>query len=153
MCNEVRPICVVPCMLPCIFTLSASCRRAAEESIPGVGEARRWSETSAGKKTGGSLRRGPQRVSPEWKAHASHPGLCGPRARFDPRDPFSATSDSRRQRSERKKRGKEGGEERKRGCALINMSYKNAGVHNLHEPKTESKNRYALSLSSLFLSV
>jgi len=44
-------------------------------------------------------------------------------------------------------------EKRKRGYALINMSYKNAGVHNLHEPKTKSKNRYALSLSSLFLFV
>jgi len=54
---------------------------------------------------------------------------------------------------EEKKIEKRRKEKRKRGCALINMSYKNAGVHNLHEPKTKSKNRYALSLSSLFLFV
>lgn len=77
-----------------------------------------------------------------WTARAFRP------TRFIQRDlRFEEAKIGRKKKEERKK------EKRKRGCALINMSYKNAGVHNLHEPKTESKNRYALSLSSAFLSV
>lgn len=95
-------------------------------------------------KTGESLWRGPQRVSLGWKAHASHPGSVD-RARVSTlhsaRPPIRGGKDRDEKKEEKRK------EERKRGCALINMSYKNAGVHNLHEPKTESKNRYALSLS------
>lgn len=105
------------------------------------------------KKNRGISLAGPATGQPGMKSTCKSSGPCGPRARFDPRDSFSATSDSRRQRSGREKKEERKKEKRKRGCALINMSYKNAGVHNLHEPKTESKNRYALSLSSAFLSV
>lgn len=73
------------------------------------------------------------------RAHVSTLGI------HSARPPIRGGKDREEKKEERRK------EERKRGCALINMSYKNAGVHNLHEPKTESKNRYVLSFSSLFL--
>lgn len=56
------------------------------------------------------------------------------------RPPIRGGKDRKEKKKEERRK-----EERKRGCALINMSYKNVGVHNLHEPKTESRNRYALS--------
>lgn len=71
-----------------------------------------------------------------WTARAFRP----------PGSIHNATSDTKRQGSG----GKKGREERKRGRALINTSYKNAEVHNLHELETESRNRYALSHSSFY---
>lgn len=75
---------------------------------------------------------GPRRVSPWWNAQASHRALWTASA-F--RSPGSIQRDLRYEETRigrKKRRG-----ERKRGRALINTSYKNAEVHNLHELETE----------------
>lgn len=82
-----------------------------------------------------------QVIRAPWTARAFRPSRS---IQYDFR--FEEAKFGRRKKRKGRRRRENG------GCTLINISYKNAGVHNLHEPKTESKNRYPF-LFLLFFSL